>query len=93
MLQPCGWRHAGDAAELAIGHRYVAEAGRAASPAAMTQGAPLYRGHRYPAAVIAQAIWLYFRFPLSLRMVEELLAERGIEVVPVSRTAWRPRYA
>jgi putative transposase len=54
----------------------------------MTQRAPLYRGHRYPAAVIAQAIWLYFRFPLSLRMVEELLAERGIVVSHESIRRW-----
>ncbi|MUZ61117.1 IS6 family transposase, partial [Agrobacterium vitis] len=30
---------------------------------------PLYRRHRFPADVIAHAVWLYFRFPLSLRMV------------------------
>ncbi len=40
----------------------------------------LYTCHRYPAAVIAHAVWLYFRFPLSLRMVEEMLAGRGILV-------------
>jgi len=33
---------------------------------------PLYRGHRFPAEVVAHAVWLYFRFPLSLRMVEYL---------------------
>jgi hypothetical protein len=37
--------------------------------------------HRFPAWLIAYAMWLYFRFPLSLRLVEELLVERGI-VVP-----------
>jgi putative transposase len=37
-----------------------------------------YAGHRFPAEVISHAIWLYFRFPLSLRMVEEMLAARGI---------------
>jgi len=41
---------------------------------------PLYRRHRFPAEVIAQAVWLYLRFPLSLRMVEDLLAARGIIV-------------
>ncbi|MEY8827135.1 IS6 family transposase, partial [Sedimentitalea sp. XS_ASV28] len=35
----------------------------------------LYRRHRFPPNVIAYAVWLYFRFPLSLRMVEDLLAE------------------
>ena len=39
-----------------------------------------YRDHCFPAAVIARAVWLYCRFPLSLRMVEDLLATRGIVV-------------
>ena len=39
-----------------------------------------YAGHRFPAEVISHAIWLYFRFPLGLRMVEEMLAARGILV-------------
>lgn len=42
--------------------------------------ARLYRRHRFTPDVIAHAVWLYFRFLLSLRMVEELLAERGIIV-------------
>jgi putative transposase len=33
---------------------------------------PIYAGHRYPAEIISYAVWLYFRFPLSLRMVESL---------------------
>jgi putative transposase len=40
-----------------------------------------YAGHRFPAEIISHAIWLYFRFPLGLRMVEEMLAARGI-IVP-----------
>jgi len=39
-----------------------------------------YTRHRFPPAIIQHAIWLYFRFPLSFRDVEEMLAERGIEV-------------
>ena len=39
---------------------------------------PLYRRHRLTAEVITHAVWLYFRFPLSLRAVEDLLAARGI---------------
>jgi putative transposase len=38
----------------------------------------LYRRHRFPPEIISTAVWLYFRFPLSLRMVEEMLAARGI---------------
>ena len=39
-----------------------------------------YSGYRFPAEIISHAVWLYFRFPLGLRMVEELLAARGIIV-------------
>jgi putative transposase len=39
-----------------------------------------YKRHRFPPDVIRHAVWLYFRFTLSLRDVEELLAQRGIEV-------------
>jgi putative transposase len=41
---------------------------------------PCYRRHRFPIDVIQQAVWLYFRFPLSFRDVEDLLAQRGIDV-------------
>jgi putative transposase len=40
----------------------------------------LYRRHRFPAEVISHAVWLYFRFNLGFRDVEELLAERGVQV-------------
>ncbi|EJJ26190.1 transposase [Rhizobium sp. CF142] len=39
-----------------------------------------YKNHRFPPQIIAHAVWLYFRFPLSLRLVEEMLLERGIVV-------------
>ncbi|MBB6182513.1 putative transposase [Rhizobium flavum] len=39
-----------------------------------------YKNHRFPPHIIAHAVWLYFRFPLSLRLVEEMLLERGIVV-------------
>jgi putative transposase len=39
-----------------------------------------YSGHRSPPEMIRHAIWLYFRFPLSLRMVEKMLAARGVAV-------------
>jgi transposase-like protein len=43
--------------------------------------APLcYRRHRFPPEIIQHAIWLYLRFTLSYRDVEELLAERGLDV-------------
>lgn len=42
--------------------------------------APSYRGFRFPPEVIAHCVWLYHRFALSLRDVEELMLERGVEV-------------
>ena len=39
-----------------------------------------YSGYRFPAEIIHQAIWLYLRFTLSYRDVEDLLAERGIAI-------------
>ncbi len=41
---------------------------------------PPYAGYRYPAEVVGPALWLYIRFSLSLREVEEILAARGISV-------------
>jgi hypothetical protein len=46
----------------------------------------IYRGYRFPAEVIQQAVWLCFHFPLSLRMIENLLAARGIVVIHGSGT-------
>ena len=40
----------------------------------------VYKGHRFPKAVISHAVWLYHRFSLSYREVEELLAVRGVGV-------------
>lgn len=39
-----------------------------------------FKRHRFPADVILQAVWLYFRFSLCLRDVDELTAARGIDV-------------
>src|SRR5215208_7003938 len=51
-----------------------------------------YAGYRFPAEVISQAVWLYFRFPLSLRMVEEMLAARGIIVSHETVRQWALRF-
>ena len=39
-----------------------------------------FKRHRFPGEVIRHAVWLYFRFNLSFRDVEELMAQRGIDV-------------
>src|SRR5215213_10921653 len=49
-------------------------------------------GHRYPAEIISHAVWLYFRFPLSLRMVEEMLAARGIDVSHETVRQWARKF-
>ena len=43
-----------------------------------------YKRHRFPPMVIRHGVWLYFRFTLSFRDVEDLLAERAVE----SATRW-----
>ena len=57
-----------------------------------TPCSPSYAGHRFPAEVISHAIWLYFRFPLSLRMVEEMLAARGIVVSHETVRQWALKF-
>ncbi len=52
-----------------------------------------YAGYRFPPEVISYAVWLYFLFPLSLRMVEEMLAARSIDVTyetlaPMGAKVW-----
>jgi putative transposase len=58
---------------------------------------PLYRRHRFPAQIISHAVWLYVRFNLSQRDVEELLAERGVRVSHEAIHLWcrgsAPAYA
>ncbi len=53
-----------------------------------TPACPSYAGYRFPAEIISHAVWLYFRFPLSLRMVDELLAMRGIIVSHETIRQW-----
>ncbi|HZE15146.1 MAG TPA: IS6 family transposase, partial [Mycobacterium sp.] len=44
----------------------------------MSTAAASYKGHRYPVEIINHCVWLYFRFPLSFREVEELMLARGV---------------
>ncbi len=54
--------------------------------------APSYKGFRFPAEIISHAIWLYYRFSLSYRDVEELLAERGVVVTYETVRQWCLRF-
>jgi transposase-like protein len=47
-----------------------------------------YRRHRFPPVIIQHAVWLYLRFTLSYRDVEELLAERGLDVSYETVRSW-----
>ena len=54
-----------------------------------------YARHQFPPVVIQHAVWLYVRFTLSFRDVEDLLAERGLEVSyqPVEKAAAQPEWS
>jgi len=51
-----------------------------------------FKRHRFPAEVTRHAVWLYFRFSLSLRDVEEMLAQRGIEVSYETIRCWTRKF-
>ena len=54
--------------------------------------ATCYKNHRFPVEIISHAVWLYFRFCLSFRDVEELLGERGIIVTYEAIRKWCRRF-
>ena len=47
-----------------------------------------FKGHRFPSTIIRNAVWLYARFTLSYRDVEEMLAERGVDVSCETVRSW-----
>ena len=51
-----------------------------------------YARHRFPAEVISHAVWLYYRSSLSLRMIEEMLAARSIEVSYETVRQWALKF-
>ncbi len=53
---------------------------------------PSYAGYRFPAEIISHAVWLYFRFPLSLRNVDEILAARGVVVSHETVRQWALKF-
>jgi transposase-like protein len=54
----------------------------------MKKQTPSYQRHPFPSEIISHAVWLYHRFCLSFREVEELLAERGITVTYETVRQW-----
>ena len=51
-----------------------------------------YSLHRFPPEIIQHSVWLYYRFALSLRDVEDLLAERGIDVSYETVRRWTHQF-
>ena len=58
----------------------------------MNDPAPRYQGYRFPPEIISHAVWLYYRFTLSLRDVEDLLAQRGIVVSYETIRQWCEKF-
>ena len=58
----------------------------------MDSAPPSYKGHRYPVEVISHCVWLYHRFPLSYREVEELMLERGVIVSYETVRRWCAKF-
>ena len=54
--------------------------------------APSYRGYRFPAEIISHCVWLYFRFCLSFRDVQEMMLERGIQVSHEAVRLWTLKF-
>ena len=53
---------------------------------------PSYKGFRYPAEIISHCVWLYHRFPLSFREVEEMMMERGVVVSHETIRQWCAKF-
>ena len=58
----------------------------------MSTATPSYKGHRYPVEIINHCVWLYFRFPLSFREVEELMLVRGVAVSYETIRRWCAKF-
>jgi putative transposase len=58
----------------------------------LTVDSPSYGGFRFPAVIISHCTWLYFRFALSYRDAQEMMAERGVTVTYESVREWRLKF-
>jgi len=67
-----------------LGHHTVCQSGGMDTPLTTTK----YKNYRFPVEILSHAVWLYFRFCLSFRDVEELLFARGVIVTYESICQW-----
>jgi putative transposase len=58
----------------------------------VTVGAPSYKGFRFPVEIIGHCVWLYYRFPLSFREIQEMMAQRGIIVSHETVRQWCAKF-
>ena len=61
-------------------------------PVTMNTPAVLYRRHRLPAEIIGHCVWLYFRFCLSYRDIEEMMMVRGVFVTYEAIRRWCQKF-
>src|SRR6478736_4123403 len=83
VREPTGWFQR---------HCHVGECGRPGRMRGVTTATPSYKGHRYPVEIINHCVWLYFRFPLSFREVEELMLTRGVVVSYETIRRWCAKF-
>ena len=74
------------------GHRQVVGLAAVLRGSVVVASAARYKGYRYPIEVIGHAVWLYHRFALSLRDVEELMLARGVVVSHETIRSWCARF-
>ena len=55
-------------------------------------GVPSYKGFRFPVEIISHCVWLYYRFSLSFREVEEMMLERGVTVSHETIRQWTGKF-
>ena len=83
----------GSAAKSATcGHCHVGECRRPGRIGGVSTATASYKGHRYPVEIINHCVWLYFRFPLSFREVEELMLVRGVVVSYETIRRWCAKF-
>ena len=58
----------------------------------MGTGAPSYKGFRFPVEIISHCVWLYYRFPLSFREIEEMMLARGVTVSHETIRQWTVKF-
>jgi putative transposase len=58
----------------------------------MKKPTPSYQRHRFPSEIISHAVWLYYRFCLSFREIEELLAKHGVTVTYETIRQWCQKF-